>query len=214
GSHLDGPEKARLTVYADLKNAGTQPVEGTVKATIGSIAVSTKVRLAAGASTRVAMTPEENPQLVIDHPKLWWPYGLGAQELYRAQLEFEAGGAISDRQDVQFGIREVTAQMDARKHLRFQINGRNILIRGGGWSPDMLMRYDDQREDDEIAYARDMHLNTIRLEGKMMNQHFVDTADRMGMLVMAGWCCCSYWERWKSWKPEDYKLAGESLRDQ
>ena len=59
-----------------------------------------------------------------------------------------------------------------------------------------------------------MNLNTIRLEGKMMNDHFFDTADRQGMLVMPGWCCCSYWERWRNWKPEDYQIAGESLRDQ
>jgi exo-1,4-beta-D-glucosaminidase len=76
------------------------------------------------------------------------------------------------------------------------------------------MRYDDEREENEIRYARDMRLNTIRLEGKMMNNHFFDTCDRLGVLVMPGWCCCSYWERWRNWKPEDYQIAGESLRDQ
>ena len=69
---------------------------------------------------------------------------------------------------------------------------------------DMFLRFDAEREENEIAYVRDMHLNTIRLEGKMMNDHFFETADRMGILVMPGWCCCSYWERWKNWKPEDY----------
>ncbi len=59
-----------------------------------------------------------------------------------------------------------------------------------------------------------MNLNTIRLEGKMMNDHFYETCDRQGILVMAGWCCCSYWEQWRKWKPEDYTIAGESLRDQ
>jgi exo-1,4-beta-D-glucosaminidase len=214
-THVDNPpDKARLTLYADLKNAGAQAVEGTLKGTIGSIAVSKKVKLAAGESTRVTFSPEDTPALNIAHPKLWWPYGLGAQDLYRLRMEFESGGAVSDRQDVQFGIREVTSEMDAKGRRLFKLNGKNILIRGGGWSPDMLMRYDDEREDNEIAYARDMHLNTIRLEGKMMNQHFFDTTDQTGMLVMPGWCCCSFWERWRNWKPEDYKLAGESLRDQ
>ncbi len=214
-SHVDNSAgTARLTLYADLKNAGSAPVDGTLKGTIGSIAVSKSVRLAAGESTRITIAPDDNPPLNIAHPKLWWPYGLGAQDLYRLQMEFEAAGSVSDREEVPFGIREFTSEMDTRQHRVFKLNGRNILIRGGGWSPDMLMRYDDEREDNEISYARDMHLNTIRLEGKMMNQHFFDTADRMGMLVMPGWCCCSYWERWKTWKPDDYKLAGESLRDQ
>ena len=34
------------------------------------------------------------------------------------------------------------------------------------------------------------------------------------MMVMPGWCCCSYWEQWDSWTPDDYAIAGESLRDQ
>ena len=178
------------------------------------MAVAKKIRLAAGESTRVAITEEDSPQLNIAHPRLWWPYGLGSQDLHHLRMEFEAGGALSDREDADFGIREFTSELDAQQHRLFKINGKNILIRGGGWSSDMMLRYDDDREENEIRYARDMHLNTIRLEGKMMNRHFFDTADRLGVLVMPGWCCCSYWERWRNWKPEDYRIAGESLRDQ
>jgi exo-1,4-beta-D-glucosaminidase len=214
-THLDNPpDQAHLTLYADLKNTTGQAIEGTLKGTIGSIAVSKKVRLAANESARAAITPEDSPQLNIAHPKLWWPYGLGAQDLEHLRMEFESGGAVSDREDVDFGIREFTSELDARQNRLFKMNGKKILIRGGGWSSDMMMRYDDEREENEIRYTRDMHLNTIRLEGKMMNRHFFDTADRYGVLVMPGWCCCSYWERWRNWKPEDYKVAGESLRDQ
>ena len=31
---------------------------------------------------------------------------------------------------------------------------------------------------------------------------------------MAGWCCCDFWERWPRWKPEDFEIAKQSLRDQ
>jgi exo-1,4-beta-D-glucosaminidase len=210
----DPPGRAHLTLFADLKNGAAQPVEGTLQGAIGNISVSKKVRIGAGETARVSITPEDDPQLHIANPKLWWPYGLGGQDLYHLRMEFETGGAVSDREEVSFGIRQVTSELDAQQHRLFRINGKKILIRGGGWSSDMLLRYDDEREENEIRYARDMHLNTIRLEGKMMNQHFFDTADRYGMLVMPGWCCCSYWERWRNWKPEDYRIAGESLRDQ
>src|SRR6059058_6539419 len=33
-------------------------------------------------------------------------------------------------------------------------------------------------------------------------------------MVIAGWCCCDYWEQWKKWKDEDYTIASESLRNQ
>ena len=48
-----------------------------------------------------------------------------------------------------------------------------------------------------------MGLNTVRLEGKLENDHFLDFADRNGILIMAGWCCCDHWEKWDKWKPED-----------
>ena len=51
-------------------------------------------------------------------------------------------------------------------------------------------------------------------EGKMLDEHFFDLADRYGIMVMPGWCCCAYWEQSDNWKPEDFMVAGESLRSQ
>ncbi len=205
---------AHLSAAAYLRNTLDKPVEGTLKIDIGGIAVSRKVALAAHETKRVDFSPSTDRQLDIRHPKLWWPYGLGPQNLYTARFSFQSAGQLSDSKDVSFGIREITSEIDAQQHRLFKINGKNILIRGGGWTQEMLLRFDPERETRELEYARDMHLNTIRLEGKLMNDHFYETCDRFGMLVMAGWCCCSYWERWREWKPEDYEISAESLRDQ
>jgi exo-1,4-beta-D-glucosaminidase len=62
--------------------------------------------------------------------------------------------------------------------------------------------------------VRDMGLNTVRLEGKLETEEFFDLADHEGILVMAGWCCCDFWERWNHWKPQDFAIAQQSLRDQ
>jgi exo-1,4-beta-D-glucosaminidase len=211
---VPSPEQARLTLSADVRNAGAQPVDGTLNGTIGGIAVSKKVHVDAKATARVEFTPNDTPQLKVANPKLWWPYPLGPQNLEAVHVEFLAGNEISDKQDFQVGIREVTSEVDAQTHRVFKINGHNILIRGGGWSSDMFLRYDPERTEQELFYTRDMHLNTVRLEGKMMTDHFFETTDRLGLLVMPGWCCCAFWERWRNWKPEDYNIAGESLRDQ
>jgi exo-1,4-beta-D-glucosaminidase len=82
----------------------------------------------------------------------------------------------------------------------FQINGKNILIRGAGYSFDMLLRSSPERQEAELRYVRDMNLNTIRFEGKLEDDHFFDLMDEMGILAMPGWCCCDQWERWKAWK--------------
>ncbi|MGH9455860.1 MAG: glycoside hydrolase family 2 protein, partial [Terriglobia bacterium] len=215
-THLDIPsmDEAHLTIAADVHNVTDHAVEGSLKAIIGGIAVTQRVQLAPRQSTRVILTPDHYAQLNLSHPKLWWPYLLGPQNLYQLQLAFEAGGRVSDRENVQFGIRDITSEIDSQGHRLFKINGRNILIRGAGYAPSMLLSFSPQRQEDELRYVRDMNLNTVRLEGKMVDDHFFNLCDRDGILVMAGWCCCSHWERWRSWKPIDYTVAGESLRDQ
>lgn len=211
---VPSPDRAQLTLTADVRNVRATPLDGVFKATIGGIAVSKKVHVDGKTVARVELTPAEFPALNVANPKLWWPYPLGPQNLEPVHAEFDIGNEVSDRQDFQIGIREVTSELDARTHRIFKINGQKILIRGGGWAQDMLLRAPAEREESEFRYVRDMHLNTVRLEGKMMTDHFFDTADRMGILVMPGWCCCSYWERWRNWKPEDYGIAAESLRSQ
>jgi len=207
-------DQAHLTLFADLKNGGSRTVAGTLEGDIGAITVSKQVRLAPGESARVGIGPQDDAQLNIGHPDLWWPYGLGAQDLQTLHMEFRTGAVVSDSQDVQFGIRQFTSELDAQQHRVFRINGKRILIRGGGWTHDMMLRVDQEREEDEIRYARDMHLNALRLEGKMLDDHFYDLADRYGLMIMPGWCCCAYWEWADEWQPEDYTVAAESLRDQ
>src|SRR5207237_8480037 len=125
-----------------------------------------------------------------------------------------ANGKTSDHSETKLGIREVTSQLNEKQRRVFSINGKKILIRGGGWSPDMMLRENSQRLADEFRYVRDMGLNTIRLEGKLETDEFFDLADREGILVMAGWCCCDHWEHWTKWSTQDYDIAKNSLQDQ
>ena len=115
---------------------------------------------------------------------------------------------------MQFGIREITSELTGTGARLFRINGKRLLIRGGGWSQDMMLRTNQKRLEDEFALAQDMHLNTIRLEGKLDTDAFFNLADQRGILVLMGWCCCDHWEHWKEWKPEDLKVATASLRSQ
>jgi exo-1,4-beta-D-glucosaminidase len=209
-----GLAKAQLTLLADLRNASNQPVTGLLTGAVGALSVSRPVTLAAGESRRVSFSPSDYPQLVIANPALWWPYELGPQNLQNLHVEFQIGGAASDTQDVEFGIREYTSELDSHQHRLFRVNGKPIMIRGGGWTQDMLLRVDDQREESQLQYLRDMNLNAIRLEGQMMSDHFFTTADRLGLMVMPGWSCCSYWEEWDQWTDDDYFVATESLRNE
>jgi len=215
-SKVDSPEndKAHLTVTSLLKNATDQPIKGALTGKIENIEFSQNVELEANESKDITFTPEQFPQLNLDHPKLWWPAQMGKPDLHNLHLQFITGGKVSDSSDTQFGIRQITSELNANNGRVFSVNGKKILIRGGGWSPDMLLRENSQRLEDQFRYVQDMGLNTIRLEGKLETPEFFDLADRKGVLVMAGWCCCDHWEHWPNWKPQDFKIAEQSLRDQ
>jgi len=215
-SKVDSPknEQAHLTVAALLKNAANHPVKGTLKGRIEKIEFSQEVELGPGEAKDVSFDSAKFPQLNVNHPRLWWPAQMGKPELYELNLQFEVGGQVSDRSQSSFGIREINSELTATDRRAVTINGKKILIRGGGWSPDMMLRENSQRMEDELRYVQDMGLNTVRLEGKLETKEFFELADRRGILLIAGWCCCDHWEHWGRWKPQDFEIARASLRDQ
>jgi exo-1,4-beta-D-glucosaminidase len=213
-SHVDATGNAQLTVTALLKSASKEPVRGTLKGTIDQIEFAQDVELGAGENKDITFDPGKFSQLSLTHPRLWWPAQMGKPELYSLKMEFVVAGRISDHSETHFGIREVTSELNADQRRVFAINGKKILIRGGGWTPDMLLRESSQRLADEFRYVLDMGLNTIRLEGKLETEEFFEHADREGILIMAGWCCCDHWERWGEWSPQDFDIAKASLQDQ
>jgi exo-1,4-beta-D-glucosaminidase len=227
-SRVDSPagdanaNAAHLTVTALVKNASARPVKGTLKGRIEDVEFAQPVELAAGESKDVVFSAAQYPQLNLSNARLWWPAQMGTPNLYELTLSFVissgATGEVSDVSHSKFGIREITSEVSEQSPDRFKrlfkINGKNILIRGGGWTPDMMLRETPERLADEFRYVRDLGLNTVRLEGKLETKEFFEMADRQGILVMAGWCCCDFWERWERWKHEDFEIAKASLRDQ
>jgi exo-1,4-beta-D-glucosaminidase len=215
-THLNSPanDVAQLTVRAELTSAASHPLEGDLKGTIGKLAFSQRVRLDAHETRVVRFSPDQYPQLKVKNPELWWPAQLGPQSLQTLHLRFEVSGTLSDSNLTRFGIREVTSEIDAKGHRLFHVNGRNILIRGAGYTFDMLLDGTPERQEAELQYVRDMNLNAVRFEGKLEDDHFLDLADRYGILILAGWCCCDRWEKWPQWEAEDEVIAAASLRDQ
>ena len=205
---------ADLTIYAELHNATAHEVKGVVSGSAAGIHFEQPVKLTAHEDRTVIFTPQQVPALHVKNPKLWWPWQIGDPHLEHLAVSFLDQGVKTDEQAVDFGIREIRSELTSNGSRLFRVNGKPILIRGAGWSQDMLLRTDEHRLRDQIHMVRDMNLNTIRLEGKLETEDFFRLADEQGILVMLGWCCCDHWEHWKDWTPEDLTIATASLRAQ
>lgn len=214
-SKLDAQyQTAELSISVDLQNASKKAVDGVLRAEIGDVKTSQPVGLAGGETKTMHFAPEKFAELKFAHPRLWWPYTMGEPNLYTVKLSFETGNEVSDSASVTFGIREVTSELTSKGYRLFKINGRNVLIRGAAWAPDLLFRWSPARLDADLAYVKDMGLNTIRLEGRLDREEFYEKTDRLGILVMPGWTCCDAWELWQNWKPEQHAVAAASLKSQ
>jgi exo-1,4-beta-D-glucosaminidase len=201
-------KQAKLTVTALLTNHGEKEARGTIKGEIGAIAFSQPYTLKPGASAEVTFTPEQFPQLVVAEPRLWWPAGMGDPELYDLHIAALVDDAASDEQAIRFGIRQVGDYLNAQGHRGYTVNGRPVLIRGGGWVDDLLLREDEKNLEAQVRYTLHMNLNTIRMEGIWgSSQKIFDLCDRYGILLMVGWSCQWEWEDYLG-KPQESEMYG------
>ena len=225
---LPATSPAALTVYCDLKNGSASPVSGVLVGEIerqgkAPLSFEQNVELAPNEEREAEFSADSVRQLLIDHPDLWWPYQWGQPNLYHLKLRFKIGDTISDSTEIDFGIRKITQHRDADNqfpslggggNFYLQVNGVDFLIRGADYEPDLLFKYDEQREDAILRYVKDMGLNMLRWEAKISSEHILEEADRQGIPVMLGWMCCNQWERWSQWDTEDQRVARDSLRTQ
>ncbi|MEU9211471.1 sugar-binding domain-containing protein [Streptomyces sp. NPDC048415] len=219
-TRLDVPSlaSADLTVKAKARNETDAAVTATVSGSIGSVSFTKTVPLAAHETRTVTFTPAEFPRLRLTSPKVWWPAGMGGQPLYGLDLTASVAGTASDTAHDDFGIRDVKAPLNSDGARQYSINGRKVLIKGGGWSPDEFLRWDRTYVEDRLKYALDLGLNTIRLEGHIEPDEFFDLADRYGILTLPGWECCDKWEgnvngseSGDKWTAADYPVAKASM---
>ena len=214
---LPSTDIANLTISAELVNTEETTVSGTLKGIIEDIEFSQEISLNPGEKRLISFLPSEFTQLRISNPRLWWPHTMGTPELYDLKLTFQTGDKISDISKVRFGIREITSYMnkfDGKLTRVFQVNGKNVVIRGGGYVQDLLLRPDKKREEIDIMYAKHMNLNALRMEAPRGSDYLFDLCDEQGIMLIVGWCCCSSWERWGHWTPHIADIAEASWKDQ
>lgn len=225
---LPATDTAQLTIRSNLSNYSQDWMRGVLRATVTRVGkpdvrVEQPVSLAPGQDREITFTPADFHALELSQPDLWWPYTMGEPNLYDLHLEFQQYGRTTDESRLRFGVRTVTQGRDDDERFPelgrggsfyLQVNGRDFLVRGATYTPDLLFRYDPERDDAILSYVRDLGLNMVRLESKIPTERFIEKADELGIPLMVGWMCCNQWEKWPQWDAEDNRVAVQSLHSQ
>lgn len=205
--NTDNLKKADLSISAEIKNYSDQAQMVVVKGAIENVTFEKKVQLEPGQKTSVWFRPADFSQLHITNPRLWWPAGLGDPEMYTMQLEVTSGKTVLDRQEVRFGIRKVETYLNEKNVRGYKVNGREVLIKSGGWVDDLFLRYMPEKDAAQMRYVNEMNMNSVRFEGFWGNsQHVYDLCDENGILLMVGFSC--QWE-WPDYLGLESEVAEE-----
>jgi exo-1,4-beta-D-glucosaminidase len=208
--------RAALNVTVQARNLDASAHDATITGVVAGVSLKRTIHLDPGQTQTVSFSPKSDPGLDLKGPQVWWPIGMGAHPLYTLQMAAAVDNVVSDRASATFGIRSVSSHLTPQGYTQFVINGKPVLIRGGGWAPDMFLREDPKRMEAEFSYVVNLGLNTIRSEGKLEDERFYDLADRNGIMILAGWECCDKWESWAKtggapWDAADEKVAQASM---
>lgn len=226
--NLENLSEADLTLDVEIKNHSSKSISGSFNAKIDkNINFNVPYSLLPNESKRIVLDESTNPELHIKNPRVWWPSNMGDPELYVAEFSLFADGKLSHAKSERFGIREIsdyTFNIGNITHRGYTINGRKLLLKGGGWVDDLLLADTDDKVRAQVEYVKDMNMNLIRLEGFWGNSKALyDACEENGILLMIGLSC--QWE-WTSYcnRPEndfmcvvdehDIKMVTQSFQDQ
>lgn len=196
-----GDDTVNVTLRTKLVNHAPRAVLASVNGTINAPNGNEVVSFEKSAELRAGEKKTLSIQVPIKKPQIWWPARWGAQPLYTVHASTmvqKDGLVLSDKINPQmFAIRNVSSHVNEHNDTAFSVNGQSFLVMGAGYGPDIFLRFNEKRIENIFRYMLDMGLNTVRLEGKQEHPELYDLADKMGMMVLAGWECCDKWEAWE-----------------
>jgi beta-mannosidase len=176
---------ADITLQVTVQNVTDKAQKGVLKGDFGEVSFAVPVEIKASSAQLISLDPTNVPALRVNQPKLWWPNGYGPQNLYTLHLNFEIAGKLSDRQDVNFGIRKISYSVPDSENLTLSVNGVRVFCKGGDWGMDeALKRIPRERLEAEIRMHQIANYTIIRnWVGQSTTEDFYDMCDKYGILL-------------------------------
>jgi beta-mannosidase len=174
----------RITLRADA-HTGVVRIAGRTGAPDGT-SIDVELRSPAGDVAAAASVLPSGGEFVvdvrIDSPRLWWPHGYGAHDMYRATVNI-GGQEVNSRC---FGFRTVAATAD-QQGFGLSVNGVPVFCRGATWSPPDASNLYVSREvmREHVAAFADAGANMVRVVGGLVYEQdeFWDACAEHGLMV-------------------------------
>lgn len=193
---LIGWDKARLTdigVAQSFRKDGKVALSVDIEANTAVAAVAHTTVLFQGRKVAETATPlgdgKAVAKLTVAKPQLWWPAGMGPQNLYDVRVSLrDSQGRTVDSGARTIGLRTITWIPKTATHpLTLAVNGRPFFAKGTNWVPcdALISRASAARERRFVDDAVGAHMNLIRLwgGGYYEDDAFYDECDKKGLML-------------------------------
>jgi len=134
-------------------------------------------------------TDKFSTELTIKHPKLWYPNGMGEQNLYKIAVVVEKGSQ-SKRLEANIGLRNIELNIAADsigRAFEFLVNDQPVFMKGVNWIPADFFptRIKEEQYRWLLQSCKDANMNMIRVWGGGIYEPdiFYDICDELGFLV-------------------------------
>lgn len=133
--------------------------------------------------------------------QLWWPKGMGSQNLHTVQIELLKEDEVIDHWTRRVGIRTVeldTGADSTGSAFTLVVNNLPVFVRGANWIPDDCFpsRVSKDRYRSRIEQATEANINLLRVWGGGIyeSEDFYDICDETGVLVWQDFlfACAAY----------------------
>lgn len=132
-------------------------------------------------------------EFVLENTKLWYPNGLGDQDIYNTRITLYVNGQPVDRISFDFGIRTIEQERSAGirtgdrwQNWQFVVNGKKFFVKGINWMPvDALYDLTEDKYDWAVRMAKNAGIQMFRIwgSGLLESKEFYDACDKYGIMV-------------------------------
>lgn len=131
-----------------------------------------------------------NSENEVLNPKLWWPNGLGEQNLYNLSVLLYEEDKVVDSESKNIGLRTMRLIREKDEYgesFCHEVNGVRFFAMGADYIPEdcILSRMTPERTQKLLTHCRNSNFNAIRVwgGGNYPKDDFYDSCDRLGLVV-------------------------------